>query len=67
MNTATRMTLQKWAERDGLTILDPDGFDRRDPFLMERAFTEAEYRAGIGRCTVTRLPGTRAWRRGASE
>jgi hypothetical protein len=50
-------TLQEWAALDGIRIIDPDGFDRTDPLLMERKFTREEFCRGIFLCTVTALEG----------
>lgn len=49
-------TIQEWAELDGICVLDPDGFDRSDPYVLEKEVTKAEYLAGIWRCTVMPLP-----------
>jgi len=45
-------TLQEWAELDGLVIVDPDGFDRNDTYLMERKFPRFVYDIGIKKSTV---------------
>jgi hypothetical protein len=45
-------TLDEWAKLDGITILDPDGFDRTDHHLWERQFTKAEYDKGLCNCTI---------------
>lgn len=45
-------TLDEWAAMDGITILDPDGFDRTDPHLWELKFTREEYDKGIILCTI---------------
>jgi len=47
-----KKTLTQWAEDIGVRILDPDGFDRTQPDLMEKLFTKEEFNAGIGQCTV---------------
>jgi hypothetical protein len=46
-------TLEEWAKLDGITILDPDGFDRTDLDLWERKFTKAQYDKGICNCTIS--------------
>jgi hypothetical protein len=46
-------TLQEWSSILGITILDPDGFDRTDPMLMERKFTLSEFNQGIVSCTCS--------------
>lgn len=45
-------TLDEWDKISGYTILDPDGFDRKDEYLYLRRFSEEEYRAGLQRCTL---------------
>ena len=45
-------TLREWAASDCIRIIEPDGFDRSDPNLMERQFTHAEYEAGIMYCNL---------------
>lgn len=52
-----RKTLNEWAEEDGIVILDPDGFDRKDPELMTRLFTYEEYRKGLYPCTIAIVKG----------
>lgn len=51
-----RKPINEWAALDGICVLDPDGFDRSDPYVLEREITKAEYLAGIWRCTVMSLP-----------
>jgi hypothetical protein len=51
-----RKPINEWAALDGICVLDPDGFDRSDPYVLEREITKAEYLAGIWRCTVMPLP-----------
>lgn len=45
-------TIQEWAMLDRIEILDPDGFDRRDPLLWERKISIDEYRRGLPFCTI---------------
>lgn len=45
-------TIQEWAELAGITIVDLDGFDRKDPHLESRVFTKAEFNEGLLRSTV---------------
>jgi hypothetical protein len=45
-------TIQEWAAKDGMVMLDPDGFNRKDPLLMYRKFTQEQYDAGVGVCTM---------------
>jgi hypothetical protein len=51
-----KKSINEWAAMDGICVLDPDGFDRSDPYVLEREITKAEYVAGIERCTVMPLP-----------
>ncbi len=55
---AETKTIQEWAALDGIVVLDPDGFDRSDPYVLEREVTKAEYLAGIWRCTIMPLPAS---------
>ena len=48
---AERRTIAGWGEVTGKTVLDPDGFNRRDPYLHERKFSWGEYAAGALRST----------------
>lgn len=52
-----RKTLNEWAEEDGIVILDPDGFDRKDPQLMTRLFTYDEFQKGLYPCTIAIIKG----------
>jgi hypothetical protein len=45
-------TIPQWCEIKGITIKDPDGFNREDEFLMERLFSEAEFDEGVRLSTV---------------
>ena len=45
-------TIQEWATLDGIKVLDPDGFDRKDPLLWERKISIDEYRRGLPLCTI---------------
>lgn len=48
----SKHTIKEWSEIKGVVILDPDGFDRKDPDLMERTFTEQEFNEGMVGSTV---------------
>lgn len=64
-------TIEEWGAITGLRVVDPDGFDRTDPELWTRRFTEAEFQRGamMSSCAdwndrsfwpreeVTRIPG----------
>jgi hypothetical protein len=45
-------TIEGWDGEFGYVILDPDGFDRKDPQLYERLFTAEEYKEGSMRSTI---------------
>lgn len=47
-----RRTIRQWERKTGVRILDPDGFDRRDPLLYRRPLTWEEFSAGLAGCTV---------------
>ena len=45
-------TIKQWEIIKGVKILDPDGFDRTDPKLYERFFTEKEFDKALINCTI---------------
>ena len=47
-------TLREWDDMriDGQAIMDPDGFDRKDPQMWERRYTREEFLERRARCTV---------------
>ena len=45
-------TIKEWDAMSGMTILDPDGFDRADPFLYKRRFSVQEYVENSNACTI---------------
>jgi hypothetical protein len=47
-----RLTIDEWCKRKRVTIFDPDGFDRRDPNLYSRLFTEQEFMRGLMLCSI---------------
>jgi hypothetical protein len=49
----SKYTIREWEKIKGVKILDPDGFDRKDPNLMERLFTEQEFNEGMMLSTVS--------------
>lgn len=54
------MTIEEWSQEPGMpVIIDPDGFDRDDPRLYDRLFTEGEFLEGAFRSTV--LPAPEVW------
>jgi hypothetical protein len=40
-------TIEEWGELIELQVRDPDGFNRKDPKLMERVFTLKEFVEGL--------------------
>ena len=44
---AERKTISQWEEIFNVKIIDPDGFDRSDPKLMECKFTREEFEKGM--------------------
>jgi|GEM_PF-2774283 len=49
-------TIQEWADRDYLIVVDPDGFDRTDSEIMVRKWTKEEYDARIMLCSIISKP-----------
>jgi hypothetical protein len=45
-------TIQEWADKDGIIVLDPDGFDRTQPDVMTNKISYEEYSKGILFCTI---------------
>ena len=54
--TMSKHTIREWEKIKGVKILDPDGFNRKDPNLMERLFTEQEFNEGMMLSTVSMAP-----------
>lgn len=52
MKEFEKKTINEWCDRHNIIMLDPDGFDRTDPELFERKFTEQEFMAGLYRSTI---------------
>ena len=44
---AEKHTIFEWEEITGIKILDPDGFNRKDPKLYSRLFTKEEFEKGV--------------------
>ncbi len=44
-------TIPEWEKEFQTRVIDPDGFDRTDPHLRKRLFTQAEFLQGIARST----------------
>lgn len=51
-NKPVKLTIEQWADYYNITVLDPDGFDRKNPNLMNEVFTEIEFREGLPLCTI---------------
>lgn len=51
-STEERKTIKGWEAETGIQILDPDGFDRKDPYLYERLFTYEEFVDGAMYSTI---------------
>jgi len=47
-----KKTIEKWGEHFSIRVLDPDGFDRNDPKLMEKKFTKDEFFKGVMSSTI---------------
>ena len=45
-------TIKQWEIIKGVRILDPDGFNRTDPKLYERFFSEKEFDEALLYCTI---------------
>ena len=54
MSEQYRATIKQWGDITGTIVLDPDGFDRKDPRLMERLFTYQEFQHGCMESTIQR-------------
>lgn len=52
-----KRTIAEWEKEFKLKILDPDGFDRKDPDLHTRLFTREEFGAGMLASTVDMSAG----------
>ena len=64
LENEVRYTIHEWEVRKNVIIMDPDGFNRKDPDLMKRRFTEQEFDAALPLCTaMISSPGskTRFW------
>ena len=61
------LKLREWREifekLTGIVILDPDGFDRSDPFMWEREYTLDEFLQRAQRCTVNHTRPNVWWKR----
>jgi len=45
-------TIEDWSKEYGIEMMDPDGFDRKDPELFNRKFTREQFNKAVGRCTI---------------
>ena len=46
-------TIEEWSNDWNVTVLDPDGFDRKNPDLYKYVFTEQQFLDGLVRSTIT--------------
>ena len=49
-----RHTIKEWSEITGIIILDPDGFNRKDPNLHSNTYTHGEFIKGAMWSTIKR-------------
>jgi len=50
-------TIEEWSQEPGMpVVIDPDGFDRQDPRLWDRLFSEGEFLDGALRSTILPAP-----------
>jgi len=47
-----KKTLAEWEEEYNIEILDPDGFNRRDPYLYHRKYTREQFLRGLSLSTI---------------
>jgi len=47
-----KKTIPEWEEEFKVSVLDPDGFDRKDPNLMKKKFTKEEFLDGLITSTI---------------
>jgi hypothetical protein len=47
-----KKTIEEWSKEYGIKVLDPDGFDRSDPNLMNEKFTKKEFEEGLWTSTI---------------
>lgn len=57
-DTERRYTIRQWEKLKGIKILDPDGFNRKNPDLMECLFTEQEFDDGAMGSTIQSISPT---------
>ena len=48
-----KKTLDEWCDDAGIKMMDPDGFDRKNPNLFQEKFTREEFSEGIIICTIS--------------
>jgi hypothetical protein len=46
MNDEIKKTINEWEKETGITVIDPDGFDRKNPVLYKLTFTKEEFMKG---------------------
>lgn len=42
-----KKTIKDWEKVYGVRVIDPDGFNRKDPKLYEKEFTQKEFERGL--------------------
>lgn len=64
MEEGFRLTFNQWnaIQPRGVLVLDPDGWDRRDPEFHTKTYTLQEFLSRAMRSTVIVKPGRDAWR-----
>lgn len=47
-----KRTIRQWEKLLDVRVLDPDGFNRRDPHLYQRRFSRQQFLDGLTRSTI---------------
>lgn len=47
-----KKTIHEWQQEYDFAIMDPDGFDRKDPKMRERLYTRKEFEQRVCGCTL---------------
>lgn len=56
-----KKTIKEWEKEFGVTILDPNGFDRTDLDLHKKLFTKDEFHKGMIRSTISIKDTLKFW------
>ncbi len=51
-NNEELKTLNEWAIEYDVRIIDPDGFDRKDPYLLSKLISREEFEKGLPLCSI---------------